>query len=401
MTFQAVSTNLYFRFRPGSRGGSIISETQIIKTRGVIIGASAAGLATAACLKRLGIDFVLLEQEQQVAVRWRNHYDRLHLHTNRGFSGLPYHPMPSNYPQYPSRDQLVAYLEDYVKAFDLAPKFGQKVASVEAQDGGWMTKTADTTYQSDFVVIATGYTRQPFMPTFPDMELFKGKILHSKEYRTGVAYKGQSVLVVGFGNSGGEIAIDLYEQGAKPSLAVRNPVNIIPRDILGIPVLAIGVYSSMFPPALNDFLFAPLISLMIGDVRKLGLRKHPYGPLQQIQRDKRIPLIDVGTVRHIREGHITVYPGISRFNVDGVVFEDGQEQAFDAVVMATGYRPALQDFLTEAERVLDAEGVPLVSGRESALPGLYFCGFYVSPSGMLREIGIEAQKIAKAIQQHG
>ena len=374
-----------------------MSSHAAFDTRTVIIGASAAGLATAACLKRVGVECIVLEQSNQVAARWRSHYDRLHLHTNRGLSGLPFKPMPADYPRYPSRDQVVAYLEDYAKAFEISPRFGQKVVAVEQQGDGWITRTQDASYRSQFVVVASGYANHTYMPTFPNMEAFKGKILHSREYKTGAAYKGQSVLVVGFGNSGGEIAIDLYEQGAKAAMVVRNPVNVIPRDVFGIPVLAIGVYSPKGIPAISDFLFAPLISLLVGDIRKLGLRKLPYGPQQQIARDKHIPLIDIGTIKHIREGHIQVYPGIARFNEKSVVFEDGRELAVDSVVMATGYRPAVHEFLSRADRVTDAAGVPLVSGGESALAGLYFCGFYVSPTGMLREIGMEAQRIAAAI----
>src|SRR5262245_29680703 len=112
----------------------------------VIIGASAAGLATAACLKKLGVDYVLLEQADQVAARWRQHYDRLHLHTNRALSGLPYYPMPSDYPRFPSRDQFVKYLEDYAKKLELTPRFGQKVVSVEQKDGAWVTQTQDSVY---------------------------------------------------------------------------------------------------------------------------------------------------------------------------------------------------------------------------------------------------------------
>lgn len=363
----------------------------------VIVGASAAGLAVAACLKRQGVDYVLLEQGAQVAERWRTQYDRLHLHTPRQLSGLPYWPMPRHYPRYPSRDQVVAYLEEYATRFHLAPRFAQTVASVAPADGNWLTRTQEMSYYSRYVVIATGYARQPHLPSFPSMDRFQGTIVHSRDYRTGAAYRGQAVLVVGLGNSGGEIALDLYEQGARPAVAVRGAVNVIPRDLFGIPVLAIAVYAAKGPPAVNDAVFAPLISWALGDVTTLGLRKLPYGPLQQIARDRRIPLLDVGTLRQMRAGHIAVYPGIARFHEGGVVFEDGRELEVATVVLATGYRSALHDFLPVAARVTDAAGVPLVSGRESPLHGLFFCGFHVVPTGMLREIGIEAQRIATAI----
>lgn len=130
----------------------------------VIVGASAAGLASAACLKRQGVGYILLEQGVQVALRWRNHYDRLQLHTTRGLSGLPHRPMPRDYPRYPSRDQVAAYLEDYAEQLQLAPRFRQTVVSIEPTDGGWMARTQDTTYRSRYVVIATGNARQPQMP---------------------------------------------------------------------------------------------------------------------------------------------------------------------------------------------------------------------------------------------
>jgi hypothetical protein len=128
------------------------------------------------------------------------------------------------------------------------------------------------------------------------------------------------------------------------------------------------------------------------------LGKPPYGPVEQVRKTGRIPLVDIGTIRLIRSGQIAIYHGIERFTADGVVFTDGASVPFDAVILATGYRPNLDTFLKRAAEVTDAHGVPLVSGGAIALPGLYFCGFYVSPNGMLREIGIEAQRISHQIQ---
>src|SRR6185295_19432063 len=115
--------------------------TSSLETNTVIIGASAAGLAVAACLKRANISFILLEAANQVAQTWRNHYDRLHLHTNKFFSNLPYVPFPAQVPRYASRDQVVAYLENYVKVNGLSPRFGQRVISADFVDGKWQTET--------------------------------------------------------------------------------------------------------------------------------------------------------------------------------------------------------------------------------------------------------------------
>jgi cation diffusion facilitator CzcD-associated flavoprotein CzcO len=367
-----------------------------MRTNTVVIGASAAGLATAACLARAGVAPLVLEQHDHVAHAWRCHYDRLHLHTSKGLSGLPYHPMPATYPKYPSREQVIEYLEGYARRFSIEPRFGQRVTKVRREADAWTVETEQgDRIVAQNVVVATGYTRVPFEPTWPGREHFRGEVIHSSKYASGRRFAGQSVLVVGFGNSGGEIAIDLHEQGAKPTLSVRGAVNVIPRDLFGIPILAVGIAMGTLPARVADAIGRPLLRASIGDITVLGLRKLPYGPNVQIREHGRIPLLDIGTIALIREGHIRVAPGVRCFTTDGVELEDGTRVAFDAVVLATGYRPALADFLEVDDRV-DERGLPAKSGRQT-LPGLYFCGFYVSPNGMLREIGIEARRIAASI----
>jgi thioredoxin reductase len=140
-----------------------------------------------------------------------------------------------------------------------------------------------------------------------------------------------------------------------------------------------------------------MIRASIGDIRKVGLRKLPYGPNVQIARDRHIPLLDIGTMEHIRAGRIRVHGDIERFTEDGVVFKDGETLALAALVLATGYRPALDEFLVPWREVCDPDGIPLTSGSPTALPGLYFCGQFVSPAGMLRQIRIEAGRIASHI----
>jgi cation diffusion facilitator CzcD-associated flavoprotein CzcO len=365
-----------------------------IESDTVIVGASAAGLATAACLRRAGVSFVLLEQGPQIAGAWRNHYERLHLHTNKGLSGLPHFGFAREVPRYPARAQVIEYLEAYAAQFGLAPRYGQRVISVRREGESWLTRSEDTAYRSRHVVVATGYTRVPHRPAWPGLETFAGQVLHSSEYRNGQPWSGLRVLVVGFGNSGGEIAIDLCEHGARASIAVRGPVNVVPRDFMGLPILAWGIALSVLPLRLADAIGTLVSRVSFGRLDRLGLRKLPYGPMTQIGRHGRIPLLDVGTIDRIRRGEIEVVPGIESFTPGGVRFEDGVERAIDAVVMATGYRPALAAFL-ESDGVLGGDGVP-PSGVET-LPGLYFCGFHVAPTGMLREIAQEAVRIARSI----
>lgn len=369
-------------------------EAERVET--VIVGAGPAGLAVGACLRRAGRSFVILEKERRVGSAWRRHYERLHLHTDRTHSGLPHRPMPERYPRYPSRRQVVEYLEGYARHFELEPRFRQRVRTLCRRGGEWHTETGGARYVSARIVVATGYNRRPHLPTWPGMEAFGGDILHSAEYRTGEWYRDRRALVVGFGNSGAEIALDLSENGARTTVSVRGPVNIVPRDVLGIPILAIAIPLARLPGRLADLLTAPLTRLYYGDQGRLGLHRPEHGPFTQIYGRARIPVIDIGTVDRIRAGAIDVHPGIRRFTDTGVVFEDGTEASFDVVVLATGYRPAVHEFLEEPSGVLDAEGTPRSSGEE-AVPGLYFCGFYVSPTGMLRDINIEARRIVRTI----
>ncbi|NOH13665.1 MAG: NAD(P)/FAD-dependent oxidoreductase [Chloroflexi bacterium] len=363
----------------------------------IIIGAGPAGLAVGACLKKAGSSFLILEKSDKVGSSWRQHYDRLHLHTDKSHSTLPFMDFPRDWPRYISRVQLIEYLEAYAQKFQLEPKFGQQVKNVQHLDGIWQVKTPGATYQARNLVVATGYPRQPHLPAWPGQDSFQGDILHSAAYKNGTPYKNKNVLVVGFGNSGGEIAVDLWEHGARPGLAVRSPVNVIPRELLGIPILTIGIAQRKLPPRLADMINGPILRVVMGDLSRYGLPKLPHGPITQIEEDARIPLIDVGTIQRIKDGHIRVHPGIEEFNGNAIVFTDGTQADFDAVILATGYRPRVSDFLEGLPDAYDDEGTPLSSGRETVIPGLYFCGFYVSPTGMLREIAIEAQQISTDI----
>jgi len=368
----------------------------------LIIGASAAGLATAASLQKLGRSFEILEGNDVIAPAWRAQYDRLHLHTPKSASGLPGLKMPAEWPRYPARDQVIDYLERYRAHYRLEPHFQQKVTRLERGDDGWVATTDDHQWSARTVVIATGANRRPVRPVWPGLESFQGDILHSSEYRNGDAWQGKPVLVVGFGNSACEQAIDLVERGSEPHLAVRSAVNVVPRDVFGlVPVLQLGIVMQHVPPAIADALAWGMIRTTVGDIRKVGLRKLPYGPNTQIARDRQIPLLDIGTMEHIRAGRIGVHGDIDRFIADGVVFTDGTSLQVAAVVLATGYHPGLDEFLVDWKQVCDEQGLPLVSGRPTALPGLYFCGQFVSPAGMLREIGIESRRIAGHIAAAG
>jgi cation diffusion facilitator CzcD-associated flavoprotein CzcO len=366
----------------------------------IIIGASAAGLASAACLGKKKIPYLLLEGNDHVAGSWRAHYDRLHLNTEKWNSHLPYLPFPPGSSTYLSRDEVVKYMEDYADTFGIQPLFNQHVKSVSRIAGQWLVETNQQTWRADHIIIATGNNRRPVSPAWPGMESFKGQVFHSSVYKNGGNFKGRQVLVVGFGSSACEIAICLHEHGAFPSMSVQGKVNVVPRDA-GSPVVSrllhkLAFLSRQFPEWV-DKLVVPKLRKKYRFLPDFGLHHLPYGPNTQIVRHKRVPVLDIGTMELIKKGYIKIYPGIKSFTSSGVRFTDGREENFDAVVLATGFHPHVKEFLQNYQAVTDTDGRPLISGAESALPGLYFCGFSVSPYGMLNQIGREARQIAKAI----
>lgn len=370
-------------------------------TNTIIIGGGAAGLACAVSLTRAGIPYIVLEKNQAGGQSWSERYHRLHLHTPRNGSALPYLPMPRHYPTYVSKDDLARYLELYAATFDVTPRFNQRVMKAERENDFWRVSTDKQTYSSDHLIIATGLAGKPRQCVWKGLESFKGTHLHSSEYTSGEKFANKRVLVVGFGNSACEIALCLHEHNALPAISVRGCVNILPRDIAGIPIVNIATFENWLTtvsPRLADAINKPVLRIVNGRISKYGLRECSYGPLTQITKNKKIPLLDIGTLSLIRAGKLKVYPDISEVGADHVKFIDGRKEQFDTIVFATGYDPCFGDFLVDTKSVSDDNGMPLVSGEESALRGLFFCGFRVSPTGMLRQIGIEARKISSKIQ---
>jgi cation diffusion facilitator CzcD-associated flavoprotein CzcO len=189
--------------------------------------------------------------------------------------------MPDVYPKYPSRDQVVDYLEGYAAAEGIQVRLNTEVGKCRRIGGFWETATTTGEIIESFnLVIATGLNQVPKMPRYPKQELYEGEIIHSADYRNGRPYVGKFVLVVGFGNSAGEIALDLMEHGAQVFISVRSPSVVVPRDIVGIPALTVARWLSVFPPKMGDWLSKPIIGMTVGDISRLGIPKAAYGPLE-------------------------------------------------------------------------------------------------------------------------
>jgi len=367
------------------------------QTNTLIVGASISGLASAASLQKQDIEYVIIEKYDQVATPWRNHYHRLHLHTNKRMSQLPYKKFGSELPRYPSRQQVVDYLEDYRNTFNIQPIYNTQATAITKEGDHWITQTNNGAFKSKYVVMATGPYGKPKPVQFKGMETFPGKIIHSSEYKTAKDYTRQKVLIVGFGNSACEIAIDLVEQGVKPFMSVRSAVNVIPRDVLGIPVLELSLLMNFLSPRTADTLNAPLVKLLVGDITKLGLKQKEYGPLEQIQREGHAPVLDIGTIKLIREGHIKILGDIDHIEGSIVHFTDGEKQSFDVIVACIGYsRDEVQIVKVDKSRFEDLR-VSVSKQKYFGKDGLYFCGYWVSPTGQIREIASDALKIARDI----
>jgi hypothetical protein len=184
-------------------------------------------------------------------------------------------------------------------------------------------------------------------------------------------------------------------------MAVRSPVNVIPRDVLGIPVLELSLLLSRLPPRIADAISAPLVNSLIGDLGKMGLKKMPYGPLQQIRKDGKAPVLDIGTIQHIRKGHIKIHDDIHHIEGNTTHFKDGRQEVYDAIIACIGYYRDDATIVHVDKRRFEDLKLSVDRQQFFGEDGLYFCGYWISPTGQIREIALDAQKIAAHIKKAG
>ncbi len=370
-------------------------EKQLPETTDVVVvGAGPAGLAVGASLRKAGLSFIILEKEHQVASSWRRHYERLHLHTVKQFSSLPYLPFPKSYPRYVPRDLVIEYLDGYAAHFGLQPRFGDAARSIRRNGNDWVVEATSSSLRAPYVVIASGYNAEPVMPSVPGIEKFNGKVIHSADYVNAKPFAGQSILVVGMGNTGAEIALDLVEAGARPTISLRDGVHIVPRDLFGVPVQMVAMLAAaVLPAGASDAIFPLILDAVFGKLSQYGIRRPKMGILEQVASAGRIPVLDVGTVRKICEGKIKIAAGTAAIAADGVAFEGGNKGAFDAIIFATGYRVNYRSLLAPD----DVPPVNAAATAEDRNSRIYFVGFRNAATGLLREIAKEAVQVAADI----
>ena len=220
---------------------------QVLIPGPLIIGAGPSGLAVAACLKKRGVPSLILEKENCMASLWNlKTYDRLRLHLPKKFCELPYMKFPSEFPAYPTKQQFISYLEDYAKSFSIEPMFGQEVrwTKYDRSMRLWQVEAKESKFLCRWLIVATGENAEPVVPEIAGISNFGGRLLHTSIYKNGADFKGSKVLVVGCGNSGMEVSLDLCDSGAQVSLVVRDkvPPLVSPFFFLSFPFL----FPSMF-----------------------------------------------------------------------------------------------------------------------------------------------------------
>jgi putative flavoprotein involved in K+ transport len=372
------------------------------KRDAAVIGAGPGGLAVAAMLRERGVDAVVIDRADAVGASWRGHYDRLHLHTVRWLSHLPGLRIPAEHGRWVSRDGVIEYLERYAVHHKLDLMLGTDVTSLSRADGaggGWLLETSNGPLEAGSVVVAMGYNNTPLMPDYPGRDGFEGELLHASRYRNAEPYRGRDVLVVGSGNTGAEIAVDLVEGGARRvRLAVRTPPNIVRRQVGLTPnqVMALGL--RRLPPRMVDSIVRVAQRVTIGDLSAYGLPKPERGVYTRVIEDDVIPIIDVGLIKCVKERQVEIVGALLGFDGPEVVLAGRERIRPEAVIVATGYSRGLEPLVGDLG-VLGPRGKPVVNGARTApgAPGLYFTGYTNPISGMFRELALDARRIARAV----
>ncbi|RDG36722.1 flavin-containing monooxygenase [Streptomyces corynorhini] len=371
-----------------------------------VIGGGPGGLAVAAALRARGVRAVVLEKSDAVGASWRGHYERLRLHTTRARSALPGLAMPRSFGRWVGRANVVRYLEKYAEHHALEIVTGVEVTRIErSPDGaGWLLRaTGGRELTARAVVVATGFNHTPKVPSWPGREAYEssgGELLHAGAYRDAEPYAGKDVLVVGVGNTGAEIAVDLVEGGAaRVRLAVRTVPHLVRRSTLGWPAQLSGILVRRLPTRLVDAVSAAQARIAVPDLSAQGLPRPTTGLYSRV-REGAIPVQDVGLIKAVRRGRVEPVAAVDSFAREAVVLADGSRITPEVVIAATGYHRALEGLVGHLD-VLDARGRPTVHGGRTPrqAPGLYFTGFTNPISGMFRELAIDARRIARALSR--
>lgn len=307
-----------------------------------LVGAGPAGLVMARALIKEGVPFDWYERNSNVGGIWDMDnadtpmYDSCHFISSKYTSGFYGFPMPKNYPDYPSWDQIRDYIRDFADKYDLKRRvtFGVGVEDAQPTAGDqWEIKLSNgKTEIYEGLINATGVTWHANRPPIKGEESFKGKIMHSVEYRTPAEFDGKRVLIVGAGNSGVDIASDAATHAEQAFLSVRRGYRFIPKYIFGVPTDAL-ISGKITPPKGVSISgdVTKMIDTLVGDLTRYGLPKPDHDLLASH------PIMNTQVLHHLGHGDLIAKPDIEEITSDGVIFKDGSHEKLDLIVLATGY----------------------------------------------------------------
>jgi putative flavoprotein involved in K+ transport len=364
------------------------SETSVLPRIGgdveqvpiVVIGAGQSGLSVGYFLAKHGIRFVILNADARVGDVWRRRWDSLRLFTSAKFDGLAGMRFPGPANDFPTKDEMADYLEAYAQRFSLPIRNGVRVDGLTREGDRYLVSAGGRCFVADHVVVAMATYQRPKVPAFA-RELDRGIVqLHSSEYRNPSQLQDGPVLVVGAGNSGAEIALDVARAGHRVSMAGRD-VGEVPFDIRGLA-------SRLF---LGWFVLRVLFHRVLTLDTPFGRKARPIiiskgGPLIRQKR------------RHLAAAGVELVPRVAGARDGRPVLEGGRVVEAANVVWTTGFHPGF-DWIRLA--VFDEHGeVRQTRGVAEGEPGLYFVGqhfLYAFSSTMIHGVGRDAERVADAI----
>lgn len=310
----------------------------------VVIGAGQAGLAIAYYLKRAGLEFILLDASEGPGGAWPKAWDTLTLFSPASYSSLPGWMMPSSSPtRYPGRDEVVDYLARYEQRYGFRIERPVRVIDVRETPGRLEVVTDREAYHAKVVVSATGTWSAPFIPNYEGQGSFEGVQLHSAHYRSPSAFVGKSVIIVGGGNSGAQIAAEVSEVADVTWVTLQPPV-FLPDDVDG------------------RVLFERASARVLGDGRATT-----SGGLGDI--------VMVAPVKKARdEGRLSSTRPFAAISQNSVIWKDGSSTKADAIIWCTGFKPAL-DHLRGLDVIEDDGRVLNENGRTLKQPRLWLAGY--------------------------
>ena len=352
------------------------AEARLERRDVAVIGAGQAGLSVGYHLKRRGIDHIILEGAPRIGEVWRNRWNSLRLFTPAKFDALDGYRFPAHKDAFPTKDEMADYLEGYAAKFDLPVRVNEPVRRLCKTNGRFRLVTRDRVYEADRVVVAAASYQKPRLPGFAkdlDPQVFQ---MHSHEYRNPAQLPSGPVLLVGAGNSGAEIAMDL---------ARTHQVYLAGRDVGHVPFdISSFMARKLLVRLVIRGLFHRLLTMRTPMGRKFRSKMHGHGmPLIRIRPGQleRAGVRRIGKITAIRDGK--------------AVSDDGKAVSFQSVIWCTGFHSGF-DWIDLP--VLDDHGEPRQRfGKATDVGGLYFAGLhfqYAVSSTMVAGVGRDARRVA-------